>query len=571
MKKTFSISLAQTLFVIEEDAYIVLDEYLRTIRAHFAHTEGHDEIMADIESRISEQLQENKKSIVTLPDVHTIITSMGTVEDFGDTEQAASATGVSTKKFYRNPEDKIIAGVCSGLGAYTGIDTLWIRIIFVILTLTSGGFGIFVYLILALVVPEAKTASQKLEMHGSPVTLETMSAGIQEKVTHARLQHESKIKEILSLPFDALKAIFQFISSSILPLARIVFGIAVAIGSLFVLLALSVIAPLILMNADIHFGFPITSIVSEPLLYTSITSIYATAIIPLLVLFMCGIGLARKQRVMNTTLSFVLLFLWCVAVVTGGITTVNAIQRVDTYAQTNNLYQTTTREIPITSPITSIVANDGIRVTYLQGEVSGIVLTGNTQSINRVAIDQHEETVTLRMNNSSSSFCFFCNHRIAEATITAPNITALEAASGSRVTARSWKSAEPVTLTIAEGSRADITVTAPSVQTIANEGSRADLRIQASSITFIATEGSRILAAGTSDSLTATAQEGAHIESTVTVTDMTEATALHGSQILLGGSALLTATAQYGSHIEYTGNPVVNETSDVGSSIQPVL
>ena len=158
MNKISNINLGGFPFTIDEDAYQALDKYLKTIHKHFRKSEGYEEITTDIETRLAELFQEKLEGrpIVTLPDVKNVIAIMGTPEDFGAAdpfmdEAPKSSSGKfklkTGKKLFRDPEREAIAGVCSGIAAYFGIqDPLWVRLVFILLTI-SGFFGLIVYLI----------------------------------------------------------------------------------------------------------------------------------------------------------------------------------------------------------------------------------------------------------------------------------------------------------------------------------------------------------------------------------------------------------------------------------------
>ncbi len=81
---------------------------------------------------------------------------------------------------YRDPDNRILGGVCAGMGAYWGADPLIIRIIFVVATLIFLS-GAIIYLILWVVLPEAKTTAQKLEMRGEPVTISNIGKAVKEE------------------------------------------------------------------------------------------------------------------------------------------------------------------------------------------------------------------------------------------------------------------------------------------------------------------------------------------------------------------------------------------------------
>ncbi|MBC7493583.1 MAG: PspC domain-containing protein, partial [Flavobacterium sp.] len=166
-----------------------LSRYFDAIKRTLSNSKGQDEIMKDIEMRVAELLQEKQQSdkhVVNIDDVDAVITVMGQPEDYRiDEENSESTTGFSTKnnnvkKLYRDKESSLIGGVCAGLGHYFGIDKVWIRI-FLFLLVWFWGTGVLAYIILWIVMPEATTTSEKLEMTGSPVTILNIEKKVREE------------------------------------------------------------------------------------------------------------------------------------------------------------------------------------------------------------------------------------------------------------------------------------------------------------------------------------------------------------------------------------------------------
>ncbi|RMG81657.1 MAG: PspC domain-containing protein [Bacteroidetes bacterium] len=195
MNKVFNINLGGYPFTIDEDAYEHLSNYLNTIHRHFEQSEGYEEITSDIETRMAELFQEilAGRTIVTLSDTKKAIGIMGTPEDFGaeSVEEDTPKTFYSEKtqfkpgkKLFRNPDNEIVGGVCSGIAAYLGIeDPLWVRIAFILMTI-SGGIGIPLYLVLWAIVPRAETASDRLAMRGEPINVSNIGKIIEEEMEH---------------------------------------------------------------------------------------------------------------------------------------------------------------------------------------------------------------------------------------------------------------------------------------------------------------------------------------------------------------------------------------------------
>ena len=173
MKITVSINLGGYSFNIDEDAYAELKRYLKNLELHFAGEESSSEILSDIETRMAELFRTkitSYKQVINIDDVRQAISVMGTPEDISDNDGPSARDKFSSPgyhRMYRDPDHRIIGGVCSGMGAYWDIDPVIVRIIFVALAL-AGGLGVLVYLILYIVLPEAKTTAQKIEMKGEP-------------------------------------------------------------------------------------------------------------------------------------------------------------------------------------------------------------------------------------------------------------------------------------------------------------------------------------------------------------------------------------------------------------------
>jgi len=190
MNKTLTINIAGSVFHIDENAYQKLDQYLKAIKRSFPKEEQ-DEIIHDIEIRIAELFSENITDInqvVTLNDVDRVISIMGKPEDYildEETTQENNTQYIYTgsKKLYRDGENAMVGGVLAGLGHYFKVDTVWMRIIFMILVLFYGT-GVLLYLILWIIVPEAKTTSQILQMQREPVNISTIEKKVMENVNY---------------------------------------------------------------------------------------------------------------------------------------------------------------------------------------------------------------------------------------------------------------------------------------------------------------------------------------------------------------------------------------------------
>ncbi len=190
MKQTRTVNLAGINFYLDEDAYRMLDNYLEELRKHFKGQEGAEEIISDIENRLAELFQQKLKTpqtVITQEEVNKVIAILGKPGDFdheNPEENRKSSKKRATKRLYRNMDDRILGGVCSGLGTYVNLDPVIIRIIFIIVTLS--GISILVYIVMWIIIPPALTTAEKLEMQGDPVNIENIEKTIRKEMDHLK-------------------------------------------------------------------------------------------------------------------------------------------------------------------------------------------------------------------------------------------------------------------------------------------------------------------------------------------------------------------------------------------------
>ena len=194
MKKVISIGLGGRNFTIDEDAYERLQAYLEHFRSRLVGgarpgtgsmtPDQAKEVMDDLEMRIADLFEKEVDApsrVVGLDLVNRITAQLG-MPDGGSEEPSGSAYFAGTvpegekvpRKFYRNPDDRVIAGVCSGIAAYLNIDVVIVRVLMVVLLLSASA-GFWLYVIIWIAAPKAVTAAQKCEMNGLPVTAGNMA------------------------------------------------------------------------------------------------------------------------------------------------------------------------------------------------------------------------------------------------------------------------------------------------------------------------------------------------------------------------------------------------------------
>lgn len=176
MKEIIKIHLARTPFAIEIDARKVLEQYLEAIKQAL-HAD--EDTMREIEARMVEILLErgiHKDGTITAADVEAITERLGEPSEFSDDDETQPVEHYGKKRVMRDNERGLLGGVCAGIADYFGVNVLWPRLIFILITLLSFGTAVVVYAVLWLVIPVAKTAADKLQMRGEPVTLAALKA-----------------------------------------------------------------------------------------------------------------------------------------------------------------------------------------------------------------------------------------------------------------------------------------------------------------------------------------------------------------------------------------------------------
>ena len=194
MKKTININLGGIVFNIDDDAYIKLKAYLDQIEIYFSNENEGGEILADIENRIAELFQERSKGtgrVIDMKDVDEVIRILGDPEEIGGPEngqgehQRKRYSSKTYRRIYRDPDNRVLGGVCSGISAYWRMDPLILRILFLV-SFLGFGIGLIIYLILWIVIPEARTATQKLEMKGEPVNISNIGKTVKEEFNNVK-------------------------------------------------------------------------------------------------------------------------------------------------------------------------------------------------------------------------------------------------------------------------------------------------------------------------------------------------------------------------------------------------
>ena len=310
MKKTLSINIGSKVFNIDNDAYELLKKYLDSIKSYFEKIKTEEDILVDIETRISEKFSsiKNFSESLNLKDVKNIINEMGSVEDFKEvyeeySQREESEFNESThkdyknenKKIFRNLDDKVIAGVASGIANYFNIDPVVSRLLFLaslltgfgliiyiicwigipgkrvgmlnsskrlfrdgdnkilggvaygianyfnidpaiiriifIVSLFLGGFGFITYILLWISIPEAKTVEDKMRAKGYEVTLENIEKYVK-GAFNRKDDEENLLIKIILFPFRLIGPIISGVFSLLIPLFRIIISLILFVISI---------------------------------------------------------------------------------------------------------------------------------------------------------------------------------------------------------------------------------------------------------------------------------------------------------------------------------------------------
>src|ERR1700733_207722 len=176
MNKTIIININGIVFHIEEDAYEILKNYMTDVKRHFSNSADSLEITTDIENRVAEMFTEilarDNKQVIIEQDVNAVIEQRGTVADFESAEDAEKTEhnpfgypGGETRRLFRDPDDRLVSGVCAGIANYFDFTPVWIRLAFVIFT-AFAGTGLLVYIILWIMIPKPVTRADRMAMRG---------------------------------------------------------------------------------------------------------------------------------------------------------------------------------------------------------------------------------------------------------------------------------------------------------------------------------------------------------------------------------------------------------------------
>lgn len=210
MQRIIQITLGGRVIPIEEQAYALLDDYIQSLEMQFSGEEGKDDIIQDIENRIAELFLIKLQSggdVIVRTDVVKVMDTLGYANQLH--EEPANSTTKKThahhqyhtytdnrRRLYRNPRNRMIGGVCSGLGNYFDIDPVIVRLLFLVLFLT-GGIGVLAYILAWIIIPAARTPQEFQQLTGErPMDFDTIKRNMGQEMEDLKRKGEEMSRDL---------------------------------------------------------------------------------------------------------------------------------------------------------------------------------------------------------------------------------------------------------------------------------------------------------------------------------------------------------------------------------------
>jgi len=232
------------------------------------------------------------------------------------------------KKLYRNPDDRVLGGVGSGLSAYFDIDVIWVRLAFFGL-IFAGGSGFVLYFILWIITPMAKSITERIEMKGGAITLSNIETTIQQNLSTENAKEESTSKKLLLAPFRFLGSVINLLGKALGPfgafllaIIRVIFGLIIfTVGMVLLIFPLAFLGLYteLLSNNDwssMFEGFPINTI-AELLPVWLAVALSVIVFIPSMVLVLLGISVLIKKNLIDGRFGLVIFGIWIMCILAG--------------------------------------------------------------------------------------------------------------------------------------------------------------------------------------------------------------------------------------------------------------
>ena len=406
MKKTLTINLSGVVFNIDEDAYEVLNEYLRKLEIQFSDEDG-KEVMRDIEARLAElfsnTLKSGNKNVVTINNVNSVIEQLGTAEEIGgedknstfDNKEEKKENRKRYRKFYRDGENKILGGVAAGLAAYLGLEVTITRLIMLLLAITVLGWLIPIYLVVWVIAPEATTTAQKLEMQGIEPSIENMKSYLNSE--HFR-ESASRVGSRLG---EVVKWLFR--------IAAIIIGLFFAFIGIVIIGALTIaLIGIITGVGGAIFGGILPMASTNTTMITFIVATLVALLIPIVSIIMATIRLIRRDNTPRKSgWDWMWFVIWIIAVIISINTLLFSVPNI--VSTMKNLDENgfvaifdgdiTTEERLRNEQFTEIEIDEALVVQLIEDTCCFVEVKGNANVLRNIKTTIEENTLKLKLHN----------------------------------------------------------------------------------------------------------------------------------------------------------------------------
>lgn len=427
MKKTVSASIGGRVFQLEDDAYEALRAYLESLRVYFAGQEGRDEIPADIEARIAERLAEvepaYRTAAVPRGVVEEIVDSIGRPEELDDGLGVEADLATGERKLFRDTRDGILGGVCEGLGAYFGVGSNWVRLVFVLAAFVYG-LSILFYLLLWVLVPAARTAGDRLAMRGVPVTLSSV-AGIASAgggTVPVRSRAGAVVRRFFQLPGRIMGAAAERTRDLIAggsPSLRRGIGITlVLLGGLAVLLVFLAVGVSAVGFPETYFDETYSRIVRALSSRVLVLSVAVAVLIPAALIVLSGLSMIQNRSLLPPAIGFGMVGVWFFAAVVGGVRGVQAMMEWQAFEATSPLYERVTQTLTPGEFERLTLPRSVASIQVVEGDSTTIRLEGRWKDL--ASLKYRTEGGEFVIDREEGS-CVMCDLRPVRITVATPH------------------------------------------------------------------------------------------------------------------------------------------------------
>ncbi|MGB5981886.1 MAG: PspC domain-containing protein [Nonlabens sp.] len=463
MNKTININLAGLFFHIDENAYNRLQRYLSSVRKSFAGTQGAEEIMSDIESRIAELFLEkraNDQQVISIIHVEEVIEVMGQPEDYEVDEEIFEEAprnkfqrpNFGSKQLFRDTSNGYVGGVCAGLAHYVNLEVIWVRLIWVFLFISSVGWLIPVYIVLWILVPDAVTNNQRLKMMGKELNINNIGENAKadfDPVVDGQTDGDHHIvgqkgKRGSVKFFGLIGSFFRNIFKALFKIFGLIVFLASSIGLIGLIVTLITVCFIDVDGQNLIHFFDVV-IPANNASWLLVTAMIFAAGIPLLVLSILGLRmLVSNMKSIGTPAKIVLIVLWIISIIVLSILVARVaasqafeanIQNVEKFSTSSDDVFELNLETLEDLDNTIYVNNRSFNLMEYNGEIAlrnydlRVALASTTDSVARALILQSAKGSSYPKAKKNASEVVF-DYSITENAFVAPDYTIIPKGNG---------------------------------------------------------------------------------------------------------------------------------------------